>query len=704
MFELSIALKYLIPKKKHLSVTIIAMMSVTVISLVVWLLLVFLSVTEGMEKTWLKKLTDLNAPIRITPTPAYFSSYYYKADSVSSASGFTSKTIEEKLKTMSADPYNAEEDPEIPSYWSKADRNSQGGLIDPVKGLAELLSDLKTKEKSLIFQDYEMSGATLKLQLLRNRSPSPFAQGQESLNFLTQVSYLSTPPSHPKTLSSLLAPISLKDINHLFFLAGYRMENTLSDNHPDVRLSTQEFQKKITHLLKCIKIKTVKTIPSSFRLPMDFLPEGASFIVYGIFRNGDLLDLILPNDPSSKPQVNLSDGTSLEQGSLRKNKETGFISFKNKSLSQEISLDSYLNIDSPLIFASKVDEATAETATEIKDIVMLLKGSIQGNSIAGSLKWQHLAIETFTLDNSFSPPWVYEKSSSEMVLPVGPSQEKGILLPKSFQENGVLLGDKGFLSYSSSTASAVQEQRTAIFVAGFYDPGILSVGSKCLLVPRSVTKTINSSNTSFTFDKIALNGFQVWFENPSRVSFIKKQIEASLGQAGLLPYWQVVSFEEYDFAKDLIQQFQSDKYLFSLVGIIILLVACCNIFSFLILLVNDKKKEIAILQAMGATKKSIAFIFGMCGVTVGLLGSFLGIAAAILTLSNIDTLVQILSMLQGHDAFHQSFYGTSLPGTLSSHALLFICISTPILSLLAGLIPALKACRLHPSSILRSDS
>ncbi|MCX6989569.1 MAG: ABC transporter permease, partial [Chlamydiae bacterium] len=77
MFELSVALKYLVPKKKQLSVTLIASMSVGVISLVVWLVLVFLSVTEGMEKNWLKKLTDLNAPLKITPTKKYFSSYYY---------------------------------------------------------------------------------------------------------------------------------------------------------------------------------------------------------------------------------------------------------------------------------------------------------------------------------------------------------------------------------------------------------------------------------------------------------------------------------------------------------------------------------------------------------------------------------------------------------------------------------------------------
>jgi lipoprotein-releasing system permease protein len=65
--------------------------------------------------------------------------------------------------------------------------------------------------------------------------------------------------------------------------------------------------------------------------------------------------------------------------------------------------------------------------------------------------------------------------------------------------------------------------------------------------------------------------------------------------------------------------------------------------------------------------------------------------------------VQILSFIQGRDAFNTAFFGTSLPDELSHHAVLFILIATPLLSLLAGLVPAIKACRLRPSAILRSE-
>ncbi len=701
MFELSIALKYLIPRKRHLSVTLIAMMSVGVISLVVWLLLVFLSVTEGIEKTWLKKLTDLNAPIRITPTPEYFSSYYYKVDSISHSSNFSVKTIEEKSLSPLSDPYDPEEDQEIPYYWPAPDLDEHGHLIDPVKELDLLLSQLKKEKKTLVFQDYEMSGATLKLQLLRNKSNSLFTPGQESLNFLTQVSYLSTPPEHPNILSSLLISPTAKDINHLFFLAGYRMENTLSNGEPELKLAQESFQTKISDLLSSVSIQTIQTVPPEFRFQIKNLSDGL-FTVYGVFKNDTLIKILLPKETSSQIAVDTARGEELRKGSLEITASKAVAKFLESTFC--LHENTSLELHGSQTFSVTINTDSVKNATQLEDITLKIQGAIQNHPLKGSIPWKNFLIKSFSLKDSPKAPWAQKDSPEKMRLPVNSAQENGILLPKTFQENGVLLGDKGFLSYTSSTASALQEQRTPIFVAGFYDPGVISIGSKCLLVPREITKTINSANTAFTYDKIALNGLQVWFDSPSQAWEVKTQIEALLKEKNIEKYWKVVSFQEYDFAKDLLEQFQSDKYLFSLIAIIILIVACCNILSFLIIQVNDKKKEIAILQAMGASKKTIAMIFGLLGIFVGVLGCIIGSLGALFTLHHIDALVQVLSALQGHDAFNQVFYGSSLPNTLSTRALLFILFTTPILSLLAGLIPALKACRLHPSSILRSES
>lgn len=690
MFEFSIAFKYLIPRKKHLSVTLIAMMSVGVISLIVWLLLVFLSVTNGIENNWLKKLTDLNAPLRISPTQEYFSSYYHKIDSFSSSSNFSLKTLGEKNESDLSDPYNPEEDPEIPFHFEKPDLDPMGNFIDPVKRLTSTLESFKKSSPELFFQDYEMSGALLKLQLLRNKSPSLFSSGGESMNFLTQVSYLATPPAQKKTLSSLLIPISSKDINHLLFLAGYRMERVLEDGAPTLSPSFETFQEKISQILPFVEIQTVKTISPHFKLSLHLLPNDVPFAI-----KEDKGIVTLLTDKKSKEKT----GTL-----IRKENQVLVSGLSSLTLSKT----SRISLAAPLVLEASLDDVSVQKSTCMQELLLKVKGSLQGIPLQGTIPWKDLLVESFVLKKikieEKMPPWAYLTEDSQFELPVNSHGENGILLPKGFQESGVLLGDRGFLSYQGSTSSSVQEQRVPVFVSGFYDPGIISIGNKCLLVPKSITKTINTSNTPFSFDKISLGGFQVWLGSPHEAKHMKEQITKALEKKGIGSYWKVSSYQDYDFAKDLLQQFQSDKMLLSLIGIIILIVACCNIISFLILLVSDKKKEIAILQAMGASTKSIALIFGICGTLVGLLGCTIGTFSALFTLRHIDSLAKILSLIQGHDAFLPSFYGSSLPSSLSADAFYFIFIVTPILSLLSGLIPALKACKLSPSAILRSES
>ena len=151
------------------------------------------------------------------------------------------------------------------------------------------------------------------------------------------------------------------------------------------------------------------------------------------------------------------------------------------------------------------------------------------------------------------------------------------------------------------------------------------------------------------------------------------------------------------------EQFQSDRTLFTLISIIILIVACSNIISLLVLLVNDKKKEIAVLQAMGASSFSIASIFGLCGVIMGAVSTLIGLGAAVLTLRHLDLLVHFLSSIQGHAAFHVAFFGEKLPNQLSMEALTFVLVATPLISLASGLIPAIKASRFKPSALLRTE-
>lgn len=276
-----------------------------------------------------------------------------------------------------------------------------------------------------------------------------------------------------------------------------------------------------------------------------------------------------------------------------------------------------------------------------------------------------------------------------------------VVLPSHFQSSGVSIGDSGYLSYNIEGGFTLQENRAPIYVAGFYDPGPISTGMNYLFVPQNIIDPIKASPVDYLLDTTVANGFGIWTPNIYKTVEMQKAIEKKLREEGLDRFWRVTHFSEYPFVKNLLQQFQSDRYLFSLVSGLILLVACSNICSLLILLINNKKKEIAILTVMGASKLSIAAIFSTCGLVIGAMSTCLGMGLAHLTIQNISALIRAIGALQGCPLLDPVFY-ESLPQSLSLRALFFVAIATPLCSLIASLIPSLKLRHIDPKETLQS--
>ncbi len=678
MFEFSIASKYLVPKRKQLSVSLIAFMSVGVISLVVWLVLVFLSVTDGIEQSWTQKLTALNAPLRITPTKEYFSSYYYQVDSISAASNYAQFSIGEKAAAPLSNPYDPQVDVEPPPHWPLPHLDEHHQLIDPVKRAFAIL-----EKRGLSFQDYEIAGALMRLQMVKKHSLFSSNRGGDAQNFLTQVSYVASLAEKSPSLSSLLLDPSLEDINHLFSLSSYDLSDNLQDSPEHLQIASKE---KLVHRLQELfaRFHVDKLRPEEryWRIPLTLLPDSFSCRAIAGLRQEQISHFIIPDV--------LSDFDGFI-GLLKKNQH-GWEFISDAGARYVISDEIPLIAEGEIELQAHLLTDSFSKMDQLADVRFEVEGTLQGIPLKGETSWGGFAIAAVNI----------HEPVRELPL-VATDLANGVFLPKSFQEGGVKIGDTGYLSYAAATASSLQEQRLPILVSGFYDPGIISIGNKCILAKPELVRILNSANHSFQIDRAFANGIQVWVDDIKQAKALKTELCHAFEKADIGRYWTISTYHDYDFAKDLLQQFQSDRYLFTMIGAIILIVACCNIISLLVLLVNDKKKEIGILQAMGASTGSIAGIFAICGAGMGILSSLIGTGAAVLTLHHIDIVVQFLSMIQGHEAFNALFYGKSLPSVMSTDALFFVLIATPLLSLCAAIVPALKACRLSPSAILRSE-
>jgi len=645
-------------------------MSVGVITLVVWLVLLFLSINEGIQNRWIGHLTKLNAPLQITPKDAYYNSYYYQIDEYAAHSNYSKKSIREKLAAQQADPFDPEVDAELPSTLPLPVKNPDGSVKNLVGDLFSVVEGVK----SAVASDYEVAAGVLKLKLTYYDPMQP-TRVNPAKTLLSQAVYLKSFCGKQGTQDSLLSKPKTEDIEKLLGTVerlGY----------------FEKFSKRIFPYLHNVQFTTA---PANWRFPAHLLPEGKK-IRSQIVRNYSL------------PRCTL--GSSSTNGSIWKEGSNVLYrldSGEKGSFGQSV----FITSDAPLIL--KVDHIEYERKGSLDEVVFSVQSNLDGVPLKGNVGWRGVTLshcevaDHFEHSPTLSPLWPYfVKDEKSYKLPEIDGFSP-IVVPKNLRENGTRVGDTGHLAFASTTATSLQEQERPLFVVGFYDTGAINVGIRFILAEPDIVSELNASATNIPIDRSLLNGVHLWYRDIGKTKDVKHAIEASLKQQGLDEYFTVTAFYEYDQVKDLIQQFQSDQYLFSLVALIILIVACTNIITLSVLLVNDKKKEIGILRSMGARTRSIALIFGLCGALMGLFSTGLGCALAYVTVRNIDTLIQILSAVQGHQLFSEAFFGTHLPNTLSTNALLFVGIITPLIALCAGLVPAVKACRLKTASILRGD-
>jgi lipoprotein-releasing system permease protein len=690
MFELSVASKYLLPRWRQLSVSIISLISILVIALVVWLIVVFFSVTDGLEKTWTRKLTALTAPIRITPTDAYYRSYYYQVDTVSFASNYASKTIKEKLEASQTDPYDPTLDTEIPVFWSLPDKDPQDRLKDIVKlayGAIHAIPDIRP-------QDFELTMSHIDLKLIRSVLPNQRFSTEATISYPAYVGNFQS--DHPH-LNDTLLPLRHQDVQNVLHLLNYQFDPSVEEPNPS-QAPPLVFKQRLKTFFEGVNITSLSLPSQGWTLPLSFLKQETEWEAYAIHKNGHILRLIIPVTVGQKNAVQ----ASLNQQHLDyltgrlKIQKTG-LTFTTVDNQTAITASIPLILMGSLNFPVEVIASSIEQAHRLEDVLFQGRFTIQGKTLTGLIPYRGLDIGAFTLLQETSPFWVYYESG-RFILPHDAINGHAVLLPKSFKDAGVFVGDHGYLTYIMPTTSALLEQRLPIYVAGFYDPGIIPIGGKFILTDSDVLALIRPPQQ----EKGNTNGINVHFTDLERADQIKAELVQAFKKLGIERYWNIETYREYEFTKEIMQELHSQKSLFTLIAVVIIIVACSNIISMLIILVNDKKTEIGILRSMGASSTSIGLIFGIAGALIGIAGSVIGIIAAVATLHYLHFLMGLIGQWQGHAMFSSSFYGEKLPHELSYEALGFVIISTLLVSLLAGIVPAIKACLVRPSAILKA--
>ncbi len=149
---------------------------------------------------------------------------------------------------------------------------------------------------------------------------------------------------------------------------------------------------------------------------------------------------------------------------------------------------------------------------------------------------------------------------------------------------------------------------------------------------------------------------------------------------------------------------RTQKKMMFIILTLIVAVAAFNLVSTLVMKVNDKQADIAILRTLGASPASIVKIFMLQGALVGMIGSACGVAAGVLVALNVDVIMPVVEKALGSKLLSKEIYFlSSVPSDLQWGDVGLIAAVSVALSFLATLYPSFSASRVNPAQSLRYE-
>lgn len=258
----------------------------------------------------------------------------------------------------------------------------------------------------------------------------------------------------------------------------------------------------------------------------------------------------------------------------------------------------------------------------------------------------------------------------------------GIILGKGLADTlGVMLGDKVtvMIPQATVTPAGMIPRFKRFTVAGVFSAGTgFNFDTKLAFIELSDAQKLMQLGDE-------VSGIKVKIKNVYQAPELSSQIAELLGEQYQIGNWTQQFGAFFEAVK-------MEKTMMFMILLLIIAVAAFNLVSSLVMVVNDKQAEIAILRTIGATPAMILWIFIVQGMMVGLVGTLLGLAGGVLLAENATAIVNGLQSLFHIKVLSSSIYFVDyLPSKILWSDLWHVCVAALLMSFIATIYPARRA-------------
>lgn len=159
-----------------------------------------------------------------------------------------------------------------------------------------------------------------------------------------------------------------------------------------------------------------------------------------------------------------------------------------------------------------------------------------------------------------------------------------------------------------------------------------------------------------------------------------------------------------DTQRPLLSAVNMELTILNLLLFMIIAVAGFGILATFFMIVVEKTKDIGVLKALGAPSSGVMSIFLGYGMSLGLVGTGAGIVLGLLFVRYINQIAELVQIITGQEVFDpEIYYFSQIPTIVSPLMVVLVGMGAILIAVLASVLPALRAARLHPVEALRYE-